>query len=115
MTQHDDSVNARLDQLYADYQRQLPERINYVTQQFAAYCTHPNPPAALQNLHYALHKLAGSGATFGHTEMGKVARRWEHLASTLLNANVPPIAAQWEEMHTLLAELSRAATLRDES
>ncbi len=115
MTQHDDSVNARLDQLYADYQRQLPERIDCIAQQFAEYCAQPIPPAALQNLHYALHKLAGSGATFGHTEMGKVARRWEHLASVLLNTSVPPMASQWEEMHALLSELSRAATLRDES
>lgn len=114
MTQHDDSVNARLDQLYADYQRQLPERINYVAQQFAAYWAPPHPPTALQNLHHALHKLAGSGATFGHTEMGKVAHLWEHLASALLNDDTLPIAPQWEEMHSLLAELSRTATLRDE-
>ena len=115
MSQHDDSVNARLDQLYADYQRQLPERINYVALQLSAYCAQPNPPAALQNLHHALHKLAGSGATFGHTEMGKVARHWEHLTSALLNTSAPPITSQWEEMHSLLSELSRTATLRDES
>ena len=115
MTQHEDSINSRLNELYADYRQQLPERISYIAQQLEAYRTVPTPAAALPNLHYALHKLAGSGATFGHTEMGNIARRWEHLTSALLGAAAPPSSSQLQDMQSLLAELSRAATLPDES
>lgn len=115
MTQHNDDINTRLNTLYADYRQQLPERIGYITQQFEAYCAPPNPPAALHNLHYALHKLAGSGATFGHPEMGKIARHWEHLVSALLNSSAPPSSLQQQEMQSLLAQLSQAATSPDES
>jgi len=115
MTQSDDSVNARLKQLYADYRRQLPERISYIAQQFEACCEQPAPPAALHNLHYALHKLASSGATFGHAEMGKIARSWEHLTGNILNSAAAASPSQQQEMRSLLAQLSRAATFPDES
>ena len=83
--QHDDNINTSLNKLFVDYQQQLPERIRYITQQFEAYCTQPDPSSALHNLHHALHKLAGSGATFRYSEMGRIARRWEHLAQDVMS------------------------------
>jgi chemotaxis protein histidine kinase CheA len=115
MTQNNDHINARLNELYADYRQQLPERISYIAQQLEAYCTASPPPGALANLHYALHKLAGSGATFGHSELGEIARHWEHLTSALLKSSAPLSASQQQEMQSLLAQLSRAATFLDES
>ncbi len=112
--QHDDNINTRLNKLFVDYQQQLPERINYIAQQFEACCTLPNPSSALSNLHHALHKLAGSGATFRYSEMGSIARRWEHLASILLKSSLPPTPSQQQEMQALLTQLARAATLPDE-
>ncbi len=115
MTPYDDDIDARLKQLYADYQQQLPERMRYIAQQFAAYCAQPSRPDALQNLYSALHKLAGSGATFGYPEMGRIARHWEHLIGSLLNTSAPPSSSQLQEMQSLLAQLSRTATAMDES
>ena len=113
MTQHDDDINARLTKLYADYRQQLPERINHISQLFEAYCAQTYPPTALADLHYALHKLAGSGATFGHPEMGNIARRWEHLVGLLMNSAAPPSSLQQQEMLSLLKQLSQAARLTD--
>lgn len=114
MTQPDDSINARLNKLYDDYRQQLPERIGYITQQFEAYCTRPNPQI-LYALHNALHKLAGSGASFRHSEMGNIARQWEHLVTELLNSSAPLSSSQRQEMRSLLMRLSRAATTPDNS
>ena len=115
MTQQDDNINTRLNALYADYQQQLPERICYIVQQFEMYCAPSSSPTALSNLHHALHQLAGSGATFGHTEMGSIARRWEHLTRSLLTASAAASSPQQQEMRSLLVQLSRAATFPDES
>lgn len=113
MTQHHDNVNARLNALYADYRRQLPENIGGIAQLFEAYCAQPDPSAALKKLHHALHKLAGSGATFGHSEMGNIARHWEHLTGDLISSSAPPSISQQQEMRALLEQLSRAAALPD--
>lgn len=115
MTPHDENVNTRINQLYADYRQQLPERIGYIAEQFAAYRAQPGSPTALHHLHSALHKLAGSGATFGHTEMGKIARQWEHVTGSLLSSSTPASSSLLQEMQSLLAQLSRAATLPDQS
>lgn len=115
MTQQDDDINTRLIALYADYQQQLPERIRYIVQQFEMYCAPSSSPTALSNLHHALHQLAGSGATFGHTELGSIARRWEHLTGSLLKASAAASLPQQQEMRSLLVQLSRAATFLDES
>ena len=115
MTQQDDDINTRLNALYADYQQQLPERIRYIAQQFEMYCAPSPPPTALPNLHHALHQLAGSGANFGHTELGSIARRWEHLTGSLLKAPAEASLPQQQEMRSLLVLLSRAATLPNES
>lgn len=115
MTSPDENVNTRLEQLYADYRQQLPERIRFIAQQFAAYCAHSNSPTALHDLHHALHKLAGSGATFGHTEMGKIARQWEHITGSLLSSATAASVSQRQEMQSLLAQLSKAAAWPDKS
>lgn len=114
MTQQDD-VNTRLTELYADYQQQLPERIRYLVQQFETYCSSASSPNALSNLHHALHQLAGTGATFGYTELGSIARHCEHLTAALLRIPSAASPAQLQEMRALLDQLSRAATLPDHS
>ena len=115
MTQQDEGISARLNDLNANYRQQLPERITYIKLQFEAYCSPPHSPAALHNLHKILHKLAGSGAAFGHEKMGKIARHWEHLAYPLLNSTAPPSILQLQEMEELMSQLSRAAAYPDES
>ncbi len=115
MTQSNDNVNARLNELYADYRRQIPGSINNIAQLFNAYCAQHDPSTTLKKLHSALHKLAGSGATFGHTEMGHLARRWEHLINDLINSSAPLSSAQQQEMRALLEQLSQAATLPDKT
>lgn len=115
MTQHQDNINARLKELYADYRRQLPASIAHISQLFETYCTQSAPSAAATELHYALHKLAGSGATFGHSEMGNIARVWEHRVAAIIEAATPITLTQQQEMRTLLEQLSRAATLPAET
>jgi len=115
MTQQDESINTRLNELNANYRQQLPERITDIKLQFEAYCLPPHSSAALQNLHRVLHKLAGSGAAFGHAKMGNIARHWEHLAYPLLSLSAPPSISQLQEMEELMAQLSRAAAYPDES
>ena len=114
MTQQDD-LNTRLTELYADYQQQLPERIRYIVQQFEMYCPPSSSLSALSNLHRALHQLAGSGATFGYTELGSIARRCEHLTGNLLKTPAAASSPQQQEIRSLLVQLSRAATFLDES
>ncbi len=63
------------------------------------------PAAILAELHAGLHKLAGSGGTFGFPELSRQARMLEIAAKTWLEQSSVPESAQWEAWKTDLSAL----------
>jgi len=61
--------------------------------------------ASLEKLHMQLHRLAGSGGTFGFPELSRQARALEMTAKQWLDAATPPSQAQWEAWTALLSGL----------
>lgn len=115
MAQDSDSINARLNALVADYRRQLPEQLRAIESLFATVLEMPDQPASLEALYRALHKLAGSGATFGYTEMGKIARQWERTLHPLFEGQITPSSQKCDEMQSFLKQILQAATIPDEN
>lgn len=64
-------------------------------------------PAILAGLHADLHKLAGSGGTFGFSELSRQARSLEMVAKAWLEDGAMPDPLQWEAWKTELSALRR--------
>ena len=58
------------------------------------------PPAVLREVHAQLHRLAGTGGTFGYAELSRRARQLEAQAKEWLDAGVPGTGAEWEAWRT---------------
>lgn len=66
-------------------------------------------PTVLRDMHARLHKLAGSGATFGFPELSLLARELEATAKGWLDAAEPITCEEWESWRAGVRALRRAA------
>ncbi|MGZ8159056.1 MAG: diguanylate cyclase [Methylobacter sp.] len=72
------------------------------------------PPITLAELHIGLHKLTGSGGTFGFPELSHQARALEMAVKTWLDDGNAPESAQWEAWKTGLSTLRQFIGCSDE-
>ena len=68
----------------------------------------------LAELHATLHKLTGSGGTFGFTELSKQSRILEETVKAWLDGNREPSTEEWEAWKTGLLNLPKSI-IHDES
>jgi len=115
MTPDNDPISARLNALIAEYRSHLPERLQLIERLYAALRQNPADWPSMEALHLTLHKLAGSGATFGYSELGKQARLWENILHPLIESRTPPSSQKCDEMHCFLQQLLQAAATPDEN
>jgi chemotaxis protein histidine kinase CheA len=108
MTSEHDPVSDRLAALFAEYRNQLPDRMTQIELQFEAVRTDPADAQRLTSLVFSLHRLAGSGATFGFDDITRIARRWEHLIQPRVKDGSAVPATELAEMASLLSELRTA-------
>jgi diguanylate cyclase (GGDEF)-like protein len=66
-------------------------------------------PDTLSNLHRLVHSLAGSGTTFGFSEVSRHARRAEIVLKPLALAGASPNASQKQDIEAALFELEQIA------
>jgi HPt (histidine-containing phosphotransfer) domain-containing protein len=92
--------------LRAQYLREAPERLSQLRATLAqARC---GDGAALAELRLQLHRLAGSGGSYGLQDVTDTARRAEHVARELLDAGAT-LAPEDIERLQLLVEAVGAA------
>lgn len=115
MTHDIDRINARLNALEAEFQKHLPERLQTIQQLLSVIQPNSADPTSLEALHFALHKLAGSGATFGYSALSTLARQWENDVRLLISGKTPPTSQKCDEMQRLFERLLKAATIPDEN
>jgi chemotaxis protein histidine kinase CheA len=66
----------RLEELYANFRRQLPERLKTILEAWQTY-RQGRQTHELEELRFHVHKLAGAASTYGFTEIGETAREVE--------------------------------------
>ncbi len=109
MTTENDPISDRIAALFQEYRNQLPERLAQIETQFADLKGDPANIEKQSSLVFLLHKLAGSGATFGFDEITRIARQWEHMIQPRLKQAPTPISTvEFDEMDRLLIELRAA-------
>lgn len=106
----DDAITRRLNALMAEYQQQLPGRIAAIEALLVDARSRADNAAILADLVFSLHKLAGSGATFGYEQLTAVARKWEKSLQPAARNGVSLPPATLDSFRTMVAELQQAAS-----
>jgi PAS domain S-box-containing protein len=89
----------RLKQMLLDYEAKLPEKLSQVKNEWSGYLRGgEHEQTHLLEMRMQLHKLAGSGATFGYKRLSDVAERIEQLLKLLLEQHQRPTRTQQEQI-----------------
>ena len=105
------SPENELQALYRRYAEQLPATIGDIEALWGKVSAGADP-APLKSLHRALHSLAGSGETFGYTQLGNSAKAME-LALERYIGGAPIRSSARGKFAAMLQELKRAANTPD--
>ncbi|MBU1689180.1 MAG: diguanylate cyclase [Gammaproteobacteria bacterium] len=94
------------------YALQLPEKIQQVEKTCAAYQSSLDEET-LHTLHRMVHSLSGSGATFGFTELTRVARVLEEGLKNIVTRKSPPNDEEFAVFRRQISGLRQAASSAD--
>jgi len=72
-----EAVKRRMKEMSAGYALELPEKLQAIELSWRTYREEGQAYSSLELLYRQLHKLAGSGATFGFPQVTVIARRLE--------------------------------------
>ncbi len=101
-------ADAEFDALCADYAARLPTRIAQIEQAWQELRSDWKPEKA-KSFYTMIHKLAGTGATFGFPGLTEVGRAMEDGLRPLLDAGAQPTDAELAPVSASLAKLKQAA------
>ncbi len=104
MSNLSEGIKVKLAAMTDDYIRQLPARFDELSRDInnaRSKCSHE----FLAILKNSLHKLAGSGATFGLDELSVKSKELEVSVDTFLEDNSDFQAFNWEEFNSVLADI----------
>ncbi len=91
-------MQSRFGQLAADYKKQLPQRIKAIRSAFIGLRDNLSDSVKLDHLIKLVHRIAGSGATFGFDTLSATAKKIEEM---LKNPDIPLSA---EMLDAIMAE-----------
>jgi len=100
------NIKSKLSAMAEDYRNQLPDRYNKIIKAFRIAQT-ATSSADLNGLRLLLHKLAGSGATFGFEELSTQAKILARYLDYFLRSNKIPGETDWEKFEKLLPPLKK--------
>lgn len=104
------TIEEKMAALQARFKGQLKERYEAIANPWQQYINHQNHEV-LQDAHMAAHKMAGSAATFGFTDISKLAKDAENIMDPAIEQNialdqdsVDLISDKLSQMHQLVNE-----------
>lgn len=103
MTQPPDDFLGFLEEQRGDYRRGLPQKLDEMERLASRIGT--DPAVDLASLERLAHSMAGSGGTFGFTELGDAAKALELSVQRLKESGARATAGQREEVRRAILEL----------
>jgi len=103
------ALQEQLDLLRASYAARLGDRLGHIDETWAGLLKNAWDGDAFEELHRAVHSLAGSGGTFGFPILGDAARTIEVFIKSILHDARIPTSPQRSQISILLDELKNAA------
>ena len=105
------TLEEKMAALQAKFKDQLLERYESIAQPWQQYLAN-NEHKALIDAHMAAHKMAGSAATFGFSEISKLAKQSELLMDPAIPAGTTPLdttsCSEITDMLTAMKQLVEA-------
>lgn len=98
-----DSVERAFQALQLEYLASLPARVEELHSDVAAF--HAGSPGAEASLRVRLHRLAGSGASYGFADVSSIAREAERWLAA------HPSGGPTAELETIIDRLGKAGKL----
>ncbi len=98
----------QLQQLREAYEAELPEKVTSIAKAAAVLRLRDWDPAGVQELHQLVHRLAGSSAIWGFTEVSRAAGALEALVLTALEGTPRPRNQLSDAVRRLLEQLQHA-------
>lgn len=89
------------------YVKQIEGTLEALISRASEHRADVNHHVILEELHAGLHKLSGSGGTFGFPELSRQARALEVTAKAWLDSSTVPELPQWEAWKTDMSALRR--------
>lgn len=109
MVSSPDCVREQFLILQKEYQQQLPSKLGQIAEIWERLLRGPDRVANWEKLHCLIHRLVGSGATFGMRELSETARRMEGYIQDMMARKSAPTAAQQALINNVLNELKQIA------
>ncbi len=100
-----DTLQSRLDSLINAYVKQLPERVDEIQMARESVRRNPSDIEGYEHLRLLVHKLAGSGATFGFDLITEYGRNAEKRLNGMLKDDVPPAEEEMQNLDQMLEAL----------
>jgi diguanylate cyclase (GGDEF)-like protein len=91
------------------YAARLPQRIDQINETWNEISQGKWDLLRLEDIHMQIHKLTGSGASYGFLAISDIARNLEAQLSQLLQLMAAPLSAQVAEIDRLLVDLKLAS------
>lgn len=101
-------LNDQLKALYEAYAAHLPDKLGQIEAAWQALQHNADASDPLNTLYFLVHKLAGSGATFGFATVSEAASRLEQYLQTLIEDTTPPTPEQLAQISMYLEPLKQA-------
>ena len=98
----------QLQQLREAYEAELPEKVTSIAKAAAVLRLRDWDPAGVHELHQLVHRLAGSSAIWGFTEVSRAAGALEALVLTALEGTPRPRNELSDAVRRLLEQLQHA-------
>ena len=99
-----ESIKTKLAAMAEDYLRQLPARFNEILIDTKNAKVNGSRKS-LEILKNSIHKLAGSGATFGFDDLSKKSKELEEYLSSFLQDNMDSNSPDWDFFSSSLSEI----------
>ncbi len=109
MVSSPDCVREQLKILQKDYQQQLPSQIGQISEIWQKLVRRQGQVDDWEKLHCLIHRMVGSGATFGMSQLSDTARIIEGYITDMMAMKSHPTAAQQALINTVLDELKQVA------
>src|SRR5690349_17194115 len=108
MADRTESLKQELKLLREAYATRLPEKVGQVEEAWKELEAGRGDGETLKNLHFLVHRLTGSGATYGFVGLSEEARHLERYLKTLLESSLPFNQSQIAEANALIAKVKEA-------
>ncbi len=104
MSNLSESIKSKLAAMAEDYIRQLPARFDEISR-YTENAKDDQSWESLEILKNSIHKLAGSGATFGFDELSEKSKKLEEYLSSFLQDSIIPKSPDWNDFDCFLSEI----------